>query len=472
MDDEAKIQDVLVVFIVGAIFDIIIGSFIGPTSDIDIASGFTGFSMKTLKENWYSDYRIQDNSQQSFFTIFAIFFPSVTGIQAGANISGDLKDPSTSIPKGTLLSIAITITSYVILVIVPGAVHLREASGYPNELPNNFYLNCSLRVCSEGLYHNANLMQTISLWPYLIYLGCFSATLSTALTSLIAVPKILQRMGQDNIYPFLKYLAKGYGKSNEPYRAHILAILTSSIFIFMGELNAIASFISTIYLCAYALLNLCTFHVAYFKPLGWRPSYKLYNQWLSLAGAIICLTIMILIDKTMSIVVGCMIGFLYMIAAKKKDDINWGSSKQIQQIKTIINNMYKANTVQYHVKNYAPNIMVLSGDPESRKELVSLAHLITNNNGLQMCINVNKEPLVYEEKQLLVKKGVHWLKKSGIKSLYNVLDGIHLDIGVRMMYSCGYGILKPNIILVGYKNNWFDYVDEDIQTYLNTINKH
>jgi hypothetical protein len=55
------------------------------------------------------------------------------------------------------LSIAITITSYVILVIVPGAVHLREASGYPNELPNNFYLNCSLRVCSEGLYHNANV---------------------------------------------------------------------------------------------------------------------------------------------------------------------------------------------------------------------------------------------------------------------------------------------------------------------------
>lgn len=47
--------------------------------------------VKTFKENWYSDYRIDNNVQQSIFTIFAVFFPSVTGIQAGANISGDLK---------------------------------------------------------------------------------------------------------------------------------------------------------------------------------------------------------------------------------------------------------------------------------------------------------------------------------------------------------------------------------------------
>lgn len=76
---------------------------------------------------------------------------------------------------------------------------------------------------------------------------------------------------------------------------------------------------------------------------------------------------------------------------------------------------------------------------------------------------------MYEKKQHLLKKGVHWLKQSGIKSLYNILDGIHLDVGVRMMDSCGYGILKPNIILIGYKNNWFDCADEDIQTYLNAI---
>lgn len=76
--------------------------------------------------------------------------------------------------------------------------------------------------------------------------------------------------------------------------------------------------------------------------------------------------------------------------ACSNEGINWGSSSQTQQIKTVIKSMYKANTVQHHVKNYIPNIMVLSGTPKSRKELVYLAHLITKNNGLQTCVNVER----------------------------------------------------------------------------------
>lgn len=68
-----------------------------------------------------------------------------------------IQDPSDAIPKGTLLSILITITSYIVLVVIPGAVHLREASGNPNELLNGTYLNCSSRYCPQGLYHDENV---------------------------------------------------------------------------------------------------------------------------------------------------------------------------------------------------------------------------------------------------------------------------------------------------------------------------
>lgn len=70
--------------------------------------------------------------------------------------------------------------------------------------------------------------------------------------------------------------------------------------------------------------------------------------------------------------------------------LNWGSSLQSQRIQDVIEHTYKANTIQYHVKNFLPNIIVLSGVPETRKKIVSLANLITKNNGLQMCVNVEK----------------------------------------------------------------------------------
>lgn len=78
-------------------------------------------------------------------------------------------------------------------------------------------------------------MQSISLAPLAIYFGCFGATISTALIALISSPKIIQRMGQDNVYPFLKYLAKGYGKRQEPYCAHLLAVVVSSSLLVFGN---------------------------------------------------------------------------------------------------------------------------------------------------------------------------------------------------------------------------------------------
>lgn len=77
--------------------------------------------------------------------------------------------------------------------------------------------------------------------------------------------------------------------------------------------------------------------------------------------------------------------------------------------------------------------------------------------------------MTHKEKRELFKKGMNWLRQTGIKSLYNVLDNINLDVGVGMMDSCGHGILKPNIILVGYKNDWFNSSDEEVETYLNAL---
>ena len=114
----------------------------------------------------------------------------------------------------------------------------------------------------------------MSVYGWLIYAGCFAATLSTALTNLLSVPRLIQALGIDRIYPGVIFFSKGYGKNQEPYRGYVLTFIVSACFLLIADLNTIAPLISNFYLAAYALINFCTFHAAFVKPLGWRPSFK------------------------------------------------------------------------------------------------------------------------------------------------------------------------------------------------------
>lgn len=136
----------------------------------------------------------------------------------------------------------------------------------------------------------------MSAWGPLIYAGCFAATISTALTNLLSVPRLVQALGLDRIYPGLIFFSKGYGKNNEPYRGYVLTFIIAIAFVLIGrflkssrillilvlaELNAIAPLISNFYLASYALINFCTFHAALIKPLGWRPQFKVIQFLIS-----------------------------------------------------------------------------------------------------------------------------------------------------------------------------------------------
>lgn len=81
----------LLVVLVFAQIVFIIGSIMGPKTDEEVAKGFIGYSVETFEENFGSDYASFEGTEHDFFSVFAVFFPAVTGIVAGANLSGDLK---------------------------------------------------------------------------------------------------------------------------------------------------------------------------------------------------------------------------------------------------------------------------------------------------------------------------------------------------------------------------------------------
>ncbi|XP_031836103.1 sodium potassium chloride cotransporter [Nomia melanderi] len=468
MEWESKAQNFLIAIIVAAIFDFLIGTIMGPSSIDQKAQGFLGFSSEVFMNNMGPDYRFSENNNQTFFSVFAIFFPSVTGIQAGANISGDLKDPASSIPIGTLLALLISMLSYLTFVLFAGGAALRDAGGL---IANNTIIDCIPQVnCTYGLHNSYSVMQLMSVWGPFIYAGCFAATLSTALTNLLSVPRLIQALGQDRIYPGLIYFSKGYGKHGEPYRGYVLTFFVAALFLLIANLNAVAPLISNFYLASYALINFCTFHAAFIRPLGWRPTFRYYNTWLSLFGFITCVSIMFLIDWVTSLVTFVIIFALYLIVVYRKPDVNWGSSTQAQTYKTALSIVYRLNSIDEHVKNYAPQILALAGPPGARPALLHLANLITKNHSLLICGEVYPTNLSYRLRSVRLRNGYAWLHQQRIKSFYHMVEDLCFERGASaLMQVAGVGKLAPNVVLMGYKTHWSTCNHKDLQEYFNVL---
>jgi amino acid transporter len=120
-----------------------------------------------------------------WIVLFAVFFPAVTGFEAGVSMSGDLKDPKKSIPKGTILAILTGLVVYIALA---------------------FFFS---HTVSRDMLREPSVLYQISLYSPLVVAGVWGATLSSALGSILGAPRILQATAIDRISP--KFFAKGFG---------------------------------------------------------------------------------------------------------------------------------------------------------------------------------------------------------------------------------------------------------------------
>jgi len=255
----------------GASWTIKLQYFILLTLVASLVSFFLGaqplFSMEMLQSNLGSAYGAVEAGGEvkkaTLFTMFALFFPAVTGIMAGANMSGDLKNPSKAIPQGTLWSIVATAIVYAAM-----AVMLAGSAS------------------NAALHDDPLIVRTVSKWPWLITAGVFAATLSSALGSMMGAPRILQALARDTIFPKLQLFAAGSGPSSEPRRAIILTFVISTICIIAGDLNSIAPLITMAFMITYGTINLATFYETITKNPSYRPTFR-YSHWgTALAGAV------------------------------------------------------------------------------------------------------------------------------------------------------------------------------------------
>ncbi|OXB54213.1 hypothetical protein ASZ78_013974 [Callipepla squamata] len=476
MEWEAKAQILFFLVILVSFINYLVGTVI-PASAEKQAKGFFSYRADIFAQNFVPNWR---GPEGSFFGLFSIFFPSATGILAGANISGDLKDPAVAIPKGTLMAIFWTTVSYLVLSATIGACVLRDASGSLNDSvavgsPGCEGLGCSYgwnftdctqrQSCRYGLSNYYQSMSMVSGFGPLITAGIFGATLSSALACLVSAPKVFQCLCKDQLYPLIGFFGKGYGKNSEPIRGYMLTYVIAVGFILIAELNAIAPIISNFFLCSYALINFSCFHASITNSPGWRPSFRYYSKWAALFGAAISVVIMFLLTWWAALVAVGIVIFLLGYVLYKKPDVNWGSSMQASSYNLALSYSVGLSEVDEHIKNYRqggldrsweggeqrlphkakmgsqpwprpqPQCLVLTGPPNFRPALVDFVGTFTKNLSLMICGNVLMGPRRQKVPEARQASDGHtrWLLKRKIKAFYTDVLAEDLRSGVQML---------------------------------------
>lgn len=233
----------------------------------------------------------------STITVFAIFFPAVTGFTAGVAMSGDLKNPKKDITRGTIAAIIVGLLVYLSLAICFGTL-----------------------VDRNILISDYNFLMKIAWSSPLVIIGIWGATLSSALGGILGAPRILQAISKDRVTP--KIFSKGYGINKEPRNALIFSFIIAEIGILIGELDMVAIIVTMFYIAGYGFINLA-FALEKWASTDFRPSFVI-SRWFGIIGFIACFAVMFKINTLAMIGALAVLSGIYFYIKKKKLELDFG----------------------------------------------------------------------------------------------------------------------------------------------------
>ncbi|XP_037671397.1 solute carrier family 12 member 8 [Choloepus didactylus] len=226
-----RLQLLLLFLLAVSTLDFVVGSF----THLDPEHGFVGYSPELLQNNTLPDY----SPGESFFTVFGVFFPAATGVMAGFNMGGDLREPAASIPLGSLAAICISWFLYIIFVFLLGAICTREA-----------------------LRYDFLIAEKVSLVGFLFLLGLYISSLASCMGGLYGAPRILQCIAQEKVIPALVFLGQGKGPNKTPVAAICLTSLVTMAFVLVGQVNVLAPIVTINFMLTYIAVDYSYFSLA------------------------------------------------------------------------------------------------------------------------------------------------------------------------------------------------------------------
>jgi solute carrier family 12 (sodium/potassium/chloride transporter), member 2 len=365
---------------------------------------------------------------ENFWVVLAVFFPAVTGIEAGVNMSGDLKDPRRSIPRGTLAALAV---GYLVYMTLP--------------------IFLALRADAATLIEDPLVMRRMAYWGDAIVLGVWGATLSSAMGSILGAPRVLQALSRDGVVPgrLGRWLGKGSGTDDAPRIGTALTLGVGLMAVWLGDLNMIAPVLTMFFLASYMTVNLAAGIEGLLGSPSFRPAFRVHWS-VSLFGAVACVAIMFLINAVATATAAVVVAGIYIWLQRRGLKTAWGDVRSGLWMAMIRTGLFRM-TESIDGKNWRPHILVLSGAPTRRWHLVELANNLSHGRGVVTVSSVLPEGSRTAGRLAAMESMVReHLARRGIEAMVRlVTDSDPFKGGRRLVTTYGIGPLVPNTVILG-----------------------
>ncbi len=431
------------------------------------------FNGPITTENFMANWNEAPKHSGHWFYYLSIFFPAVSGFLSGVSMSGDLKDPAKSLPRGTIAAILTGFVVYFLEIIFVGAAFERGA-----------LIQDSYSTLANNALFGAK---------WLVFAGVIAATLSSAMGSLMGGPRILQAIGQDGIIPILKPFASGNGKKNEPYLALLFSFSIAALIIWWGcsqpsdgldsptnPLNLAAALVSMFLLFTYVMINFSAFVESISGNPSFRPYFKKYHWSIGLYGTIAATVCAFCIYPVMAMVAAAIMLGLYYLARRNEMRATFGDARrgfifsQLRKYLQTLRNMPDSR------KNWRPRITVMVSDLSRQLPILQIVELLDNGRGISTIVKIfpgvrAKAAERRREEQAKLQAELRLQQLNSFFPTVVTTPEPEFDSALQVcLQAHSIGPLAPNIIMLGWprverKEQFLEHVMTVIQQNLNCL---
>ena len=370
----------------------------------------------------------QSTGEVGYWVAFAVFFPAVTGVMAGLGLSGDLRDPKASIPRGSIAAVLLGFAVYITIPIV-------------------LFLGADTEVLRDDPMVWARVAP---LGAWLILPGLWGAIFSSAVGSVLGAPRTLQALALDHLAP--KQLARTMGPQNEPILGLVVTMVIALGACLLGDLNAVAPIVTMFFLTVYGTVNLVAAFASLSGEISWRPTLRI--PWIaSLTAGIACIVVMFLISPVAAVAALSAELIVWLILARKERTTAWGDARRGLYEALMQWALVRITAHPMTARSWRPYIMLFVRKIERSLDLVHYGRWFAQGRGIVTICELVKADLApegfdtqarrHEMERFLKQEAVVAFAETDVVS--NIEDGL-----VSVAQANGMGGLNSNTLLMGW----------------------